>query len=421
MNEIYIIGAGLGAGSITADAAEALSGSNAVFGAQRLLGEYKAFIKDVPVFAQYAADGILPVIKGETADGSSAGAGAASAAEDNGKADQLRRYSVLVSGDPGFYSAALKLREAFTEEGLIVKIIPGISSVSAMFAAIGLPWQDAALCSFHGRDVNAAEYVRRNRLTFFLTGKNTAELSLRLCSAGFGDIRLYVGEDLGSDKQNVFCCTASELKDKALSSLCVVVAENPAPDASVQTGIDDSCFARGDVPMTKSEVRAVLMSKLHLRPEMVCADIGCGSGSCTVEMALSAWMGMVYAIDPNPEAVALTKENLKRFHIGNTEVMLGTAPDDIKDIPPLDAAFIGGSKGHMDGIINEILGKNPDCRIVVSAIALQTLSSAMEAFKGAGINAEIVQIQSSASKQVGGLDMMMARNPIYLISGGGRL
>ena len=398
MKKIYIIGAGLGAGSITADAQAALIKSEAVFGAERLLAEYSAFTEGKRCVPVYGAAEICREV----------GAGHESV------------FSVLVSGDPGFYSASLKICQVFEySEDCEVEVLPGISSLNAMFAALGRPWQNAALCSLHGRDANAAEYVRRNGLTFFLTGKNTALLSEKLCAAGYEDIKLYVGENLGSPEQNVFACTAQELAEKELSSLTVVVAENPDADASVPSGLADGHFVRGDVPMTKAEVRAVLMSKLGIRPDMVCADIGAGTGSCTVEMALAAWNGKVYAIDPNPEAVALIKENCRNFHIGNVEARQGLAPDDIKDLPPLDAAFIGGSKGRMTEIFKEILGKNPECRIVVSSIVLQTLSAALEAFAECGIEPEVVQIAAAASKRVSGLDMMMARNPIFLVSGGG--
>ena len=402
MKKIYIIGAGLGAGSITEDAKKALEQSFAVLGAERLLAEYGAFLKGKRCVAKYAAEDVL------------------AASDEQDAALAQGDVSVLVSGDPGFYSAALKICRAFEDrKDREVTVIPGISSLNAMFAALKLPWQDAALCSMHGKDANAAEYVRRNRLTFFLTGKNTAQLSEKLCAAGFEDIKLYVGEDLGSPQQKITVCTAGQLSKMQLSSLTVVVAENPHADAAVYCGIDDEHFVRGKVPMTKSEVRAVLMSKLCIRPDMVCADIGAGTGSCTVEMALAAWNGKVYAIDPNPEAVSLIKENCRKFHIGNVEAREGLAPDDIRDFPPLDAAFIGGSKGRMEGIFKEILGKNPHCRIVVSAIAVQTLSAALEAFAAFGIEPEVVQVQASSAKRVAGLDMLMAKNPIFLVSGGG--
>ena len=449
MKKIFIIGAGLGAGSITEDAKNALAESSVVLGAERLLSEYASFIRGKRCVAKYGAEDVLAAANG-------AGAETFQGADPAQSANGAGAVAVLVSGDPGFYSAALKICAAFDSkaaggaeagsaqsggveaggaqssgveaggaqsggaEKYCVRVIPGISSLNAMFAALGMPWQDAALCSMHGKDVNAAEYVRRNRITFFLTGKNTAQLSEKLCAAGYEDIKLYVGQDLGSADQSVISCTAKELAEKQLSSLTVIVAENPDADASVRTGIPDEEFIRGSVPMTKSEVRAVLMSKLGIKPDMICADIGAGTGSCTAEMALAAWNGRVYSIDPNPEAVALIKENCRKLHIGNVEAREGLAPDDIKDLPPLDAAFIGGSKGHMTEIFSEILGKNPNCRIVVSSIVLQTLSSALDAFAAFGIEPEVVQIAAAASKRVSGLDMMMARNPIFLISGGGK-
>ena len=398
MKKIYIVGAGLGAGSLTADAAAAIEESRAVFGAERLLSEYSALLTGKRLSGKYAARDVMEDV--------------ISAGEDV--------FSVLVSGDPGFYSAALRLCEAFRgKEGFDVKVLPGISSLNALFAALKMPWQDAALCSLHGRDANAADMVRRNRLTFFLTGKNTELLADRLIDAGFGGITLHVGEDLGSPQQKVFSCTAEELRGMELSSLTVVAAENPDADSRVRTGIPDDCFTRGDVPMTKAEVRAVIMSKLGIRPEQTCADIGAGTGSCTVEMALAAWKGRVYAVDPEPEAVSLIKQNCRAFHIGNVEAVQGLAPEDIKDWPPLDAVFVGGSKGSMKEIFDVVLGKNPKARIVTSAIVIQTVSDALSAFSAHGIVPEVVQISAAVSKRVGGKDMMMARNPIFLVSGGG--
>ena len=398
MKKIYIIGAGLGAGSLTADAAAALSECGAVFGAERLLKEYSKLLNGKRCTKSYAAGEVLEDVL---------------AAPEN-------CFGVLVSGDPGFYSAALKLLEAFRgREGYELKVLPGISSLNAMFAALGMPWQNAALCSLHGRGANAADMVRRNRLTFFLTGKNTALLSEKLVSAGFGGIKLHVGQDLGSPEQKVIRCTAEELGEMALSSLTVVVAENPDADDRVRTGIPDGLFTRGDVPMTKSEIRAVIMSKLAIRPGYVCADIGAGTGSCTVEMALAAWKGRVYAEDPEPEAVRLIKENCRSFHVGNVEAVQGLAPDDIMDWPALDAVFVGGSKGNMKEIFDVVLAKNPKARIVTSAIVLQTVGDALSAFEAHGIVPEVVQISAAASKRVAGKDMMMARNPIFIISGGG--
>ena len=397
MKSINIIGAGLGAASLTADAAAALEKSQAVFGAERLLEEYGKFTAGTEKYAVYDPQKIYDAV----------------ALSDKSV------FSVLVSGDPGFYSAATRLRDVFSE-GFDLKVYPGISSLNAMFAAIGRPWQNAALCSLHGRDCNAVEMVRRNRETFFLTGKNTGELADRLCDAGYGDIKLWVGQDLGSDSQKVISCSAAELKDMELSSLTVVVAENPDADASVRTGIPDEEFLRGEVPMTKSEIRAVSLSKLGISPEMTCADIGAGTGSCTVEMALSAWKGRVYAIETDPEGVELIKANCRKFHIGNVEIIEGLAPAAMQDMPAVDAAFVGGSKGGLKEIMAVLLAKNPAVRIVVNTIALQSLGDALSAFEANGLKAEVVQISAAQSKKAGRYDLLMARNPIFIISGGGK-
>lgn len=397
MKSINIIGAGLGAASLTADAAAALAKSQAVFGAERLLEEYGKFTAGTEKYAVYDPQKIYDAV----------------ALSDKSV------FSVLVSGDPGFYSAATRLRDVFSE-GFDLKVYPGISSLNAMFAAIGRPWQNAALCSLHGRDCNAVEMVRRNRETFFLTGKNTGELADRLCDAGYGDIKLWVGQDLGSDSQKVISCSAAELKDMELSSLTVVVAENPDADASVRTGIPDEEFLRGEVPMTKSEIRAVSLSKLGISPEMTCADIGAGTGSCTVEMALSAWKGRVYAIETDPEGVELIKANCRKFHIGNVEIIEGLAPAAMQDMPAVDAAFVGGSKGGLKEIMAVLLAKNPAVRIVVNTIALQSLGDALSAFEANGLKAEVVQISAAQSKKAGRYDLLMARNPIFIISGGGK-
>ena len=397
MKSINIIGAGLGAASLTADAAAALEKSQAVFGAERLLEEYGKFTAGTEKYAVYDPQKIYDAV----------------ALSDKSV------FSVLVSGDPGFYSAATRLRDVFSE-GFDLKVYPGISSLNAMFAAIGRPWQNAALCSLHGRDCNAVEMVRRNRETFFLTGKNTGELADRLCDAGYGDIKLWVGQDLGSDSQKVISCSAAELKDMELSSLTVVVAENPDADASVRTGIPDEEFLRGEVPMTKSEIRAVSLSKLGISPEMTCADIGAGTGSCTVEMALSAWKGRVYAIETDLEGVELIKANCRKFHIGNVEIIEGLAPAAMQDMPAVDAAFVGGSKGGLKEIMAVLLAKNPAVRIVVNTIALQSLGDALSAFEANGLKAEVVQISAAQSKKAGRYDLLMARNPIFIISGGGK-
>ena len=123
-------------------------------------------------------------------------------------------------------------------------------------------------------------------------------------------------------------------------------------------GICDEEFLRGKAPMTKEEVRTVSLSKLRLQEDSVCYDVGAGTGSVSVEMALRAWKGQVYAIEKKEDALALLKENKRKFAADNLEIVPGTAPEAMVELPAPTHAFIGGSSGNMNEIIRLLLDKN---------------------------------------------------------------
>jgi precorrin-6Y C5,15-methyltransferase (decarboxylating) len=394
MKQVVIVGTGMGAGSITAEGLRAIERAQVLLGAPRMLAAFADAQR--PAHAVYAPDRVREIV--EQGD--------------------FERFAVLVSGDTGFYSAAEGLTAALS--GCDVRLIPGISSVSYFFARIKRPWQGAALVSCHGRTANFVDAVRRNRLTFALTGGNVGALARELVRAGFGHLAATVGQDLGTDDERIFTLPADQLAQAPVGNLAVMLVDNPDADARIRFGIHDEEFIRGDAPMTKSEVRAVVMSRLMLPPDAICCDIGAGTGSVAVEMALAAHEGHVYAIDKKEEAIHLIVENCRRFHVGNVTPVPGRAPDALFDLPPLDAAFIGGSGGGMAGIFAAILSKNPLARIVVSAVALETIGAALAAFQAHGIAPEIVQLGAARARRAGSLHMMLAQNPIFILSGGGR-
>jgi precorrin-6Y C5,15-methyltransferase (decarboxylating) len=150
----------------------------------------------------------------------------------------------------------------------------------------------------------------------------------------------------------------------------------------------------------------------------VCADIGAGTGSVTVEMALAAYKGRVYALDKSEEAIRLVTENCRAFHIGNVTPIMGEAPGALQELPPLDAAFIGGSSGRIGEIFGALLGKNPRVRIVVNAVTLETLHAAATAFAAHGIAPDITQLSVTHAKPVGNRHMLQAGSPVFILSGG---
>lgn len=392
IKKISIIGTGLGPATITHDAHAAIQDAQVLLGAKRMLDMFSQPGK--PAIEVFSPDAVLDAI-------------------DNSSAD---RFAILVSGDTGFYSAADRLCRALDKYELTV--LPGISSLNYFFARLKLPWQDAALISCHGQNGHIVDTVRRNRLTFALTGGNTKELAEQLSLAGFGSLSVTTGENLGTPNEKIRSLSISDMLHANISPLCVILVKNPCPDSRILTGMPDERFIRGSVPMTKAEVRAIVMSRLAIRPCDVCWDVGCGTGSVTVEMALSAYKGHVYAMDRSTEAIKLTMDNCAAFHIGNTTVISGNAPSCLHGLPAPDAVFIGGTGGNMQHIVSHIAETAPMARIAITAIAPESLCSALAALKCCGIKPDITQISIARSKETAGLHMLTANNPIFLIAGG---
>lgn len=328
--------------------------------------------------------------------------------------------AVLVySGDTGFYSGASSMMEKLEALGVRARVLPGLSSIQLLAAALGRPWQGWNLVSAHGRTCDPVAECMQGRPTFFLTGgsEDPATLCAQLAAESFGDMQAVVGQCLGTPEEKLFRGSVKELAAGRFNSLSVLLVEAAEVLPRRAPGLPDEAFERGDVPMTKQEVRAAVLAKLAVRPEDILWDVGAGTGSVSVELALAAPRGRVYAVECRPEGCALIKANREKFRTRNLVLVEGLAPDALSDLPAPDAVFIGGSKGSLAAIVDAALDKNPDARICVSAIALETLSAAVAALTAKGRTVQVSQIAVSRAKAVGGLHLMMAQNPIYLITG----
>jgi precorrin-6Y C5,15-methyltransferase (decarboxylating) len=200
-------------------------------------------------------------------------------------------------------------------------------------------------------------------------------------------------------------------------SLSVICIENPLA-ANPHIPLKDSDFIRGDTPMTKEEVRWLSITKLGVTPQDVVFDIGAGTGSVAVEMARKAYEGFVYAIEVKKEACDLIRENAVKHGAFNLEIIHGEAPAVLDNLPSPDKAFVGGSSGNMDGILETLLKLNPAVKITANAITLQTINEIVTGFNKHGItNSDIVCVNIAQAKKIGGYDMMMAQNPVYIITG----
>ena len=373
--KITLVGMGSGLpGSLTAQGLQALQTAGLILGAKRLLQNLPdgCTPNRKPI---YLPDEVLACLQ----------------------AEPCQTAALVYSGDTGFYSGAAALVPKLRAQGAEVTVLPGISSVQLLAAALGRPWQNWHLVSAHGCACAPAAECRSDRPTFFLTGgRNTSPAALCeiLAAAGFGAVQATVGENLGTPQQKVITDTVQTL---------------------AVPGLPDEAFIRGKTPMTKQEVRAAALAKLAVAPTDTLWDVGAGTGSVSVEMALAAPMGQVYAVECDADACALVRQNQAKFAASNLTLIAGKAPEALQNLPAPDAVFIGGSKGNMQAIVDAALAANPQTRLCIAAIALETLQQSIAALAAHGLAAQVTQIAVSRSKAAGSLHLMMANNPVFLI------
>lgn len=389
----YIIGAGMGApDTLTGEAHRALDEADAVLATARLAAlDAKAIVCP---FGELAA-------RAMQADGDT--------------------VAVLVSGDVGFFSAAARLREQFAPHGE-VRLICGLSSLQYFCAKLGVPYDDVCVRSLHGRAGSILGAASYHKKVFVLTGgaQNAQIVCRALADAGLGSLTVHLGENLGMETERIAHGTAAELAEQACGDLAVLLVEHPDA-ANAAESLRDSMFTRAKVPMTKEEVRWTACGRLAVQPCDTVWDVGAGTGAMTLELARRACDGLVYAVERSEDALSLLEENCRKLGGYNVQIIAGRAPEALEILPAPDCVFVGGSGGGMRRILALAKEKNPAVRVVVTAIALETLEEARHALIDLGFaNVEVSQLAASRGKAVGPYTMMTALNPVFILSGGGQ-
>ncbi|MDD4850485.1 MAG: precorrin-6y C5,15-methyltransferase (decarboxylating) subunit CbiE [Gemmiger sp.] len=395
------LGGGCEAGdTLTAEALAALAQADCIVGAARLLKALPAGCTQNRLPAT-KPEAILEILLGQRG-----GCGCC---------------AVVYSGDTGFYSGTRGLLPLLEKAGIPARVLPGISSVQLLAARLGRPWQDWARISAHGLACDAVAGVMQGRPAFFLTGGagGPGGLAAQLVAAGLGGLALTVGENLSYPEERILHGSAEQFAGKEFAPLSVLLAE-AAPTLPRRTpGWPDTAFVRGGTPMTKQLVRAAALAKLAVQPTDTTWDVGAGTGSVSVELALAAYAGHTYAVERDPEACALIRQNREKFCAWNLTLTQGHAPEALAALPPPDAVFIGGSGGALGQVVAAVLGANPHARLCIAAITLNTLQAALAALAEAGVAAEVSQLAASHTKTAGGQQLLLANNPVFLIVGNG--
>ena len=397
---ISCIGIGMGTlDTLTHEAAETIRNADILFGAKRILES----VEHMPGLLHESQERVEEYRSAQIAEYLST-------------RPHLTRIVILMSGDVGFYSGARGIQEAFAGEN--VHFYCGISSVVYFASKIPTSWQDAKLLSAHGKQVNLLNSVQRYpKIIMIVSGAgDVMHLCAKLHEAKMDQVRVTVGTNLSYPEETVTSGAPEDFLTVTTTGLHIMMLENPEAKYIITPGMNDETFVRGKVPMTKEEIRILSVAKLQLTEDAIVYDVGAGTGSVSAECARLCTSGCVYAIERNPEGIELIRENAKQLKLSNLIPVEGLAPDAMEDLPVPTHAFIGGSAGNMGKIIDVLRAKNPDIRIVINTIALESISEVLGILKEREIDADIVQICASRSRTLGRYHMMTGQNPVYIIS-----
>jgi precorrin-6Y C5,15-methyltransferase (decarboxylating) len=336
-----------------------------------------------------------------------------------------RNVTVLASGDPLFFGVgSLVVRKLGREH---VEVIPQPSSMAWAFSAAGLKWDDAAFFSLHGRPREGLlTRLKRVAKAAILTDdeNSPARLAAHLLEHGETAWEAWVCENLGGPDErvrsftvaNLACCTDIG----PLNVLLLVRSDSTFRPPPMIPFLHEDVFAKR-MPkkglITKREVRLLSLSAMSIRPDSVIWDIGAGSGSVSIEAALLAPEGRVYAVEVDAEGVSICRENLRVHAVDNVRVVHGLAPEALADLEPPDAVFIGGSKGSMTEIIDIAMDRlHRGGRLVVNAVTLENAGEAYQALRRRDLVPEVTLLQVSRAEPLARYLRYEALNPIQIFA-----
>ena len=418
-----IILSGIGMGNtdgMTREAYHAFEEAEVIFGAERMLENLPGKGIKVPY---YRADDIISYLI---------------------EHPQYTKVAAAFSGDSGFYSGAQSMKKALeeaNEKGILkseTTILPGVSSVSALAARLGVSWNDAVLASIHGRRANVVNLVRKNTKVFLLlSGKNDFEMLVnKFREAGINHVKISAGYRLSYPDEKLFTFYLDEFETKLFDlpeGVYTCLIENEDCEEQILTpGIDDEIFSRTKVPMTKNEVRVLSISRLELTKNAVVYDVGSGTGSVSIECARLSPDIFVFAIEQKEEAANLTKENAVRFGLSDQIVVINKkAPEGFEELPTPTHVFIGGSSGVLSDILSAIQKKlivkentkgktdkaSKGVRVVINAVSLETIAQITKLIQTYPVkHVQLTQIQASRAHKLGSYNLMQAQNPVLIAS-----
>ena len=402
IGEIYglsfdsIVLAGIGPGDeayLTLEVQEAVKKSDVIFGAASVVSRLSGISAKVEEF--YDGARILAYLKDHP---------------------EFKKPVAIYSGDIAVSSGARKAAEIFEAAGYRVIKMSGISSVALLANRLGVNLEEIRLLSAHGRKCNVAGYARKYEKLIVLP--SNAEDAKRIIAELDSDIRVVAGCDLGSDKELIteFQAGQDNLQIPEGAKVLLYIENSKVPESKVILSLKDSDILRGEVPMTKEEIRALSVRKLELTPNSTFYDIGAGTGSISLEAALLHPDIEVYSFEKEEAAVELLHQNKEKFGLSNMHIVKGQAPEALEGSPKPSHVFIGGSGKKLREILQEVTKDNKDVKIVMNCVTLETLSEITNISKELNLGeVDIIQVAVTRYNKRGQYHLADALNPVYIV------
>jgi precorrin-6Y C5,15-methyltransferase (decarboxylating) len=319
---------------------------------------------------------------------------------------------VLASGDPGFFGIVRVLAERFGPEHLDVH--PAPSSVSLAFARLGLPWDDAAVISAHGRPLAdaAGRAVGHPKAAVLVAPDAPPEaLGRELCALGAPHRRAAVCSRLGEPDERVDVLSLEQLAAGSFDPMSVVVlldGDEVAAAPTIEWGRSERRFTARDGLVTKAEVRAVALGKLAIPTAGVIWDVGAGSGSVAIEVAALASHARVIAVERQAEDARRIEANATEHGV-TIEVVHGEAPGALEPLPDPDRVFVGGGGlAVLDAVLARV---RPGGRVVATFAAVDRAAAAYERL------GNLAEISVGRGRPLAGGVRLEAENPVFVVWG----
>ena len=402
MNPVAIIGIGMSYKDLTTRQLEIIDRADVLVGGKRLLDLFKQFPARKKSIGK-DIDGIVNFVRKEM---------------------RTNRVVVLASGDPMFFGIGRRLVSELGHRHTVV--YPNVSSVAVAFARIREPWDDARVISLHGRKNEHLLFKaleEDDKIAVLTDNKhNPAWLAGRLLAKQFTNYKICVFEALGDETEKVGWYTLAQAAGLEFGVPNMVILKRSSADreekSPLNLGAPDNWFDHEKGLVTKSEIRAITLSKLRLSTGHVLWDLGAGSGSVAVEAGLIIKKGKIIAVEKNPKRVAQIKNNQKKFGVGNLEVLQAELPEGLDKLPRPDRVFIGGGGRQLKSIVTAAAQYlKPGGVMVVNTVLIPNVETARVTLDSLDFNTEIIQIQISRSRPMPWAERLEALNPVWIISG----